>query len=212
MTWSLSRLQTYEGCAKKYEFRYIQGLKSEAGPAAARGQLKHQTIEDYLNEVSSILPVELGHYTAFLNHLKSMKCRAELKMGLDKNWLPVPYDSEEVWLKAVLDALVLEPVQATLFDWKSGKIYDKHEDQKDLYSIIVLATHPEIYQVRAVHVYIDQGKNREKTIHRDQALVIQQKFEARVEKMEGDREHIPNPTFMCRYCSYSRFNSGPCKF
>ena len=211
MTWSLSRLQTYEGCAKKYEFRYVQGLKSDAGPAAARGNLKHKSIEDYINGVS-LLPTELAHYGPFLDHTKTLGGQAELQMALNKAWEPVPWDSPDVELKSVLDLLVLGPTEATVFDWKTGKIYDSHEDQKDLYSIIVLATHPELYQVRAVHVYVDLGKNREKTIHRDQASAIRTRFEARVARMESDKEFIPNPTFMCRYCSFSRFNGGPCKF
>lgn len=211
MTWSLSRLQTYEGCAMKYKFRYVDGLKSDAGPAAARGQLKHKNIEDYVNGIGQ-LSEDLAHYGPFLDHTKTLNCIAEIQMGLNDQWKPVPYEDASVWLRAVLDLLVVGAVEATVFDWKSGKIYDKHEDQRDLYSVVVLATHPEIYQVRAVHVYLDQGRNREKTIHRDQARAIQEKFEARVARMEADKEWIPNPTFMCRYCSFSRFNGGGCKF
>lgn len=212
MSWSLSRLQSFESCAAKYKYQYLDKLPSTPNPAMARGLMKHKVMEDYMNGVGGALPTELAHYGIFLDAARQKNGKAEIKLGLKRDWTPCDFDDPEVWWRGVLDLLVLEEVQAIVYDWKTGKIYDSHDDQKFLYAIAVLATYPDLMQVRAIHVYLDQGKNREKTLHRDQAFILRGGYEVRVDRMQSSPEYIPNPTFMCRYCSFSKENQGPCRF
>jgi len=212
LSWSLSRIQTFEKCAARYKYRYLDKMAEAPGPAMARGTLKHKIMEDYVNGAITMLPPELSHYTIFLDSAKQKKAQPEIQMGLKRDWTPCAFDDPDVWWRGVLDLLVLDKVQAIVYDWKTGQIYDDHDDQKHLYATAVLATYPELYQVRAIHVYLDKGKNREKTIHRDQAILLRSGYETRVARMESATEFIPNPTFMCRYCAFSAANQGPCKF
>jgi hypothetical protein len=66
--------------------------------------------------------------------------------------------------------------------------------------------------VRAIHVYLDLGKNREKTLHRDQVPDVQRRFSERVAKLESCTEFYPKPQYLCRYCNFSKANGGPCIF
>lgn len=212
--WSLSSLGTYEKCAAKYNFRYNLGLKDPPGPAASRGIVKHKAMEDFISGASTILPTDLALYHGLLTSIKMVDGQVlpEVKLALNEKWEPCDFNAPDVWWRGVLDLLVVEPDRGTLYDWKTGKIYDDHDDQKDLYSIAALSHHQHLYEIRAIHVYLDLGKNREKTIHRDQLPPMREKFNARVAKLRSEVQFPANPSFMCKYCSFSRSNGGTCKF
>jgi hypothetical protein len=102
--------------------------------------------------------------------------------------------------------------QRIVYDWKTGKIYPDHDDQKTIYSLAVFSEDPAVLSVRAVHVYLDSNTNREKTFHRDQVPELRQQWENRVQGLEQNPVLIPNPGFHCRWCGYRREVGGPCQF
>jgi hypothetical protein len=166
------------------------------------------------------LPPSLDFYQSFLEGLKSYEIYPEHKVALDRQWNPVPWDSEEAWLRSVLDLKVVQPTIIRVFDWKSGKIYPDHDDQKELYSLTSIAEHPAVYSVRAIHVYFDLNKNREQEFHRDQMHELRQRWTNRVSKFERSHAEvtnfidpfIPNPGYHCTWCSFSKSKGGPCRF
>lgn len=217
MSWSLTSLTTYEKCPAQYKYRYIDkldgGTKSEA---ASRGTAIHFAFEQFLNGTLTELPNEVNFYTSFCKALKQREYYPEHTIKLSREWNPV---SENHWYKGVLDVKVLQrvregedPTEATVIDWKTGKIYPEHDDQKSLYSLAVFAEHPSVQRVRANHVYVDLGKEREKVYDRHQVHELRTAWERRVEKLENAKEFIPNPNYGCRYCPYSKGNGGPCRF
>lgn len=214
MKWSLSSLGCYEKCAARYKYRYIDGLIDAPGAAASRGTLIHSTVEAFIRGLSIELPANLALYRGFFDGIKRVDgdVLPEHKLALNEQWEPTDFSADNVWWRGVLDLLIVEPNRLTLYDWKTGKIYDDHDDQKEIYSLATLLHHPKLYEVRAIHVYLDLGKNREKTIHRDHVPALQDKFLRRVNRMQTDTDFIPNPSFMCRYCSFSAAKGGPCRF
>ena len=218
MKWSLSSLGTYEQCAAKYKFRYIDRVESTfSSPAAERGTQLHGAIEAFLTGKSTELPNEINFYTQYLTALKTQIIFPEHVICLNRDWKPTTPDAEDRWYKGILDLKALRsgdgaPTEATVIDWKTGKIYDSHDDQKSLYSLAVFAEESSVLRVRAIHVYLDLGKNREKTYDRQQMHELRASWDSRILKLENEKEWIPNPSFMCRYCPYSRSNNGTCKF
>lgn len=214
MVWSLSKLQTFEKCPLKYKYKYIDKIPDgPSGPAAARGTMLHAAMEAHI-VTGDALPAELSMYTGFLGSLKSQEGQVlpEAKLGMKIDWSPCAYDDPDVWWRGILDLLVVSATQGVVYDWKTGKIYPDHDDQKDIYSTATLSKYPHLYEVRAIHVYLDIGKNKEKTTHRNQVADVQKRFEHRVHMMECCVEFIPKPQFLCRYCGYSRVNGGKCQF
>lgn len=216
MKWSLSSLSTYEKCPLQYKLRYIDGVgTSYSSPAAERGTKLHGAIESFLTGKADELPLEINFYTQYLTQLKNHTIFPEHTICLDREWTPVRPEDESRWYKGILDLKVTEgsePTEATVIDWKTGKIYDSHDDQKSLYSLAVFAEEPTVQRVRAIHVYLDLGKNREKIYDRSQMHELRASWDSRVLKLENEKEFIPNPSFMCRYCAFSRGNGGPCRF
>ncbi len=227
MSWSLSSLGTYEKCAKKYEYKYILRLPEARHSAASRGVELHKAVEDFVAGTIQKLPAEIDFYTQFLTGLRQHEIYPEHKISLDREWNKVEWDDKEkVWYKGVLDLKLIDPgtgegsvpgvrgdpTSATVYDWKTGKIYPDHDDQKTIYSLGVFSEHPTLQRVRAIHVYLDLGKSREVTFHRDQVHQLRELWVARVSELENAQGFPPNPSYMCRYCAFSRANGGPCRF
>jgi hypothetical protein len=209
--WSLSSLSTYEKCPAQYKYRYIDGLTSAKGAAAARGVSTHAVVEGYLKGELTAVTSELSFYQGFLDELKKAGAKSEEKLALTKSWEPTAWDG--AWWRGILDCLVFPtPEEAILYDWKTGKIYPDHDDQKALYSLAVLSTFPAVRFVRAVHVYLDLGKNQQKGYSQSQVHMLREFWGNRVARLERDVNFITKPGFYCRYCPFSRAQNGPCKF
>lgn len=229
MRWSLSSLSTWERCPKKYQLQYLEKIPSIRGKAAERGIDKHKTVELFVKNELDKLPYELSHYHQFLTGIRQYENYPEHKIALTIKWQPTEWEAEDAWYRGVLDLKVISgyyneesispevptrgsPKEAVVYDWKSGKIYDDHDDQKSLYSVAVFSELPSLQTVRAIHVYLDLGKNREQVFHSNQVHQLREHWISRVGKLERDRDFIPNPGYYCRWCSYSRSNGGPCRF
>lgn len=216
MSWSLSRLGTYEKCAAKYKFSYIDKLpRGPTGAAAQRGLDKHALLEQFCKGELDRLPADLAYYDSFIRSMReseNMTLFPELKLAMNEKWEEVPYDSPDVWWRGILDLLVLHGGGAVVYDWKTGRVYDDHSQQRELYALALFSHYPELPEIRAVHVYLDQGQNREQTFHRSQSEQLQAGWVRRVDRMMTEKDFIPNPTYLCRYCNFSRFNGGPCRF
>lgn len=213
-TWSLSSLGTYERCGLKYRFKYVEKIKENRSTSASRGVDNHAIVENFLNGTIPDVPEELGFYRAFLTGLKKYEIYPEHKIALTKQWTQTKWGAPDSWYRGVLDLKLIQrdKNEGVVYDWKTGKIYPDHDDQKSIYSLAVLSEQPALHQVRAIHVYLDRNESREKTFHRDQVPELRKQWESRVQGLEQNPVYIPNPGFHCRFCSFSREKGGPCQF
>jgi hypothetical protein len=95
-------------------------------------------------------------------------------------------------------------------EWKSGKIYDDHEDQRNLYGVGAIGMW-DVPEAVVTTYYIDQRKQMTLRLTRPQAKLVGWRFAERVEAMGRDRHLNPRPGYYCRWCNFSRFKNGPCK-
>lgn len=169
-------------------------------------------MEDFANGVIKELPPELNHYEGFVSGLQAAGGQAELQLAVDRGWNSVPFDSPDAWWRGVLDYILVRTPVAHVYDWKTGKEYDDHYDQKQLYALGVFCTYPEVLEVRAVHVYLDTGRNTERVYSRYEVPSLRAQWEDRAGKALNATEFFPNPNYGCRWCGYSRSKGGPCRF
>lgn len=219
MQWSLSALGLFERCKFAYKCRYIlrEPDRRKPGGPAQRGIDTHKEIEENLlhgHPLSFELERKWG--SAF-REIKQYEIQIEHKISLTPEWTIDP-NYKEAWLRMVLDLKAKKPSGYTVYDWKTGKEYPEHYEQKQLYCNGILAEHPEVTNISAVHVYLDLGKQTKRDYHRDQLLASRAQWDSRVKKLAHYLESpdmgqwIPEPNFLCRWCAYSRGNGGPCKF
>lgn len=215
MKHSNSSLQTFAQCALKWKFKYKDQLPDKSGPAADRGSTIHKQIELFF-KANSDLPQEALHFGQFLTGLKSSaQCMPEISISVDKDWSLVEENSESAWMRGVLDLVVLSKDRVAVYDWKTGKIYDKHSEQAKLYGLLALAKYPEVAHVDIYFVYLDQKTSKPFIVHRKNSDSDRKFFEDKVSQVELAIQHdmFPaQPQFLCRYCAYSRANKGPCSF
>jgi hypothetical protein len=214
MRWSYSRYGTWKKCPRLYKYRVIDNLPEPPmteGPAV-RGTEIHAMFEAYLKDQITELTDEFSYYQNFLDGLKAYGVHSEIKLAFDENWEPVDWDAENMWFRCILDALVVQPDRGTIYDWKTGREYKDHADQREIYSISVLSAYPELYEASAYHTYIDTKQNTFTTFHRDQLPELKAKWKENVRLMFEDTLWPANPSFMCRYCNFSRYKGGPCAF
>jgi hypothetical protein len=209
--WSLTKLGTYEQCPAKYKYKYIEKLPEVAGFAASRGTILHDAIEGFINSKLDKLPQEISFYTDFFSNLRAVGGKTEHTILLDEMWKPVE-NKADAWFSGVLDFIIFSSPTVTLYDWKTGRQYDEHYQQKEIYSIAALQSHPDAVEARAIHVYVDKRQNTERIYHRDTVPARIEQWERRVDKMFKAQEFIPNPQFLCSYCHYSKAKGGPCRF
>jgi hypothetical protein len=150
------------------------------------------------------------------DEIKNYEFKAEYKIALTSEWTPTVWDQS--WLRMVIDLKVKKQPGYTVYDWKTGKEYPEHYDQKQLYASGVLAEHPEENSIRAVHVYLDQGRQTVRDYHRDQLIAARIQWSSKAAKLETYLSNpdmgqwIPEPNHFCKWCNYSKANKGPCKF
>lgn len=215
--WSLSALKLFERCKYAYKCRYLLRVPTTYGAAAQRGVDTHKVIEMNLTEGHPLsLELDQKWGNAF-REIKQLPIQIEHKIGLTDEWTLAP-NYKDAWSRMVLDAKVKKPGGYVIYDWKTGKEYDEHYEQKELYSLGVLSEHPEETTVTAVHVYLDLGKQTKREYHRDQLLARRAQWDSRAKKLQGYLEAgdtgqwIPEPNYFCKWCSYSKGNGGKCKF
>lgn len=221
MNWSLSKLGTFTKCRRRFLYSYIQNLKGTPQPFGAkdRGVALHKVIEDYFNgERDGVLPPEILKYKAWFDMLRTHEFYQENKLAMLEGWLPCSWDDTAVWWKGVLDLKVLSGNGAWVFDWKTGKVYPDHIDQKELYAIATFVAHPEVEYLEAWHVYLDfDGKDTKKIYDRKDLSWLIPKWNAKLTPyMQALERYVPeeaemmfvtNPTYLCDYCPYQK---NPC--
>ena len=215
--WSFSMLETFEQCPKKYEYRYI--LKHPSSPPdpdgpLARGNQFHSEIEDYITGKADDLHKRFAPFRAYIDDVKATPgLEVERLVAVNNQWLSVPADSGQAWLRYKLDAKVptSQPHEIRVIDWKTGKVYpSKHFDQASLYALGMFAEHPEIKLVQTEFVYLDQRQMTAHTITAGAAPKLRENFERRVVVMHDMRKFPTSPSRLCAWCDYSVTKGGPC--
>lgn len=213
MSWSYTKLSMYDTCPAKVKFRYVEGIKDTPGPAAQRGTDIHAGLEAGVTH-GKPLPAGLEYYSSFVGDLRASGAKAELRIGVDNTWRALdPSSIDKPWGLGYLDVGLAAPEKVDIWDWKTGKVYEEdHLKQRKVYAALGLALSPDAYSVKVTHVYLDHKKNRSTEFHRDQVAVLRTDIQSKVEKMEADTLLIPNPSFACRWCNFSKEKGGPCVF
>lgn len=214
MRHSLSKWSTFNQCPAKYKYQYVDKLPRGTGSEAmSRGVAIHKTFEDFINHGAPLMP-PFDRYHSFIDELKAHADATVLAEGeilVDSNW-QLTSDKDAAWIISILDMSVVTPSIVGVYDWKSGKIYDEHKDQKELYSLMAHAKYPEAKRIEAHHVYVDLGKNTKLTYDISDLGPIRDRWTSNFKTLEYTDKFIPMPSFKCRFCDYSKAKSGPCPF
>ena len=206
---SYSRLSKYERCPAQANYAYTLKRPYVQGSAAARGSAAHTTMEDYLTKKTGNLHDAVAAYQHIFDELREHDPAVEVEFAVTKSWDIAPWD--KCWLRGGVDAMYIRGLTAELYEWKTGKMYDDHDEQRRLYFLLVAAHYPGIQEFRIRSYYFDLGRMKTLEATRDQLDPIREDFNARITIMSNDDIFAPRPGYYCGWCDYSRQKGGPCR-
>lgn len=214
LPWSYSRLSKYERCPAQLRYSYDPATKKPyvQGDAAARGSAAHTSMENYLLGKNEDLHEAIAPHAHVLRDLRKKKPFVELEVAVDKNWKAAPWKTS--WGRGGIDSAYLDKPTKTaeLHEWKTGKMYDDHDEQRRLYFLFAAVKWAEAVKFRIQSYYFDLGKKKTLEATREELEPIREDFNTRVHIMSNDDIMAPRPGFYCRWCDYSKDKGGPCRF
>src|SRR5262245_46054980 len=210
---SYSILSTYEQCPAKARWRYIAFMPTSKSPQAQRGSDIHASAEGFIKGEKNTIRSELSPIKDILVKVRHSKPLVEYRMAMSR-WFKseTHWRDKLAWFRLVLDSLYFEGKTIFIQEWKTGKEYDDHFDQREIYSAVVLAAWPEFENTVATTFYIDQkGKPRTLQTDRQQGKLVIDNLNGKLERMASDKVFPPRPGYYCRWCDFSRYKGGPCR-
>lgn len=227
--WSPSRLNDYETCPAKANYKYVLRLPEPPAEALDRGSRIHGEAEQFIIGKEKAVPKDLGRVKRELLRLRKKHAKGlvhvEKALAFDDGWSPVDWFSKDAWLRCKLDVVEVVSMgakklvkSALVTDWKTGRNNprdaEKHGQQLNLYALAVVQSSL-AERVRARLIFTDTGESVDRpegTVSTKDAITLREKWEARVAPMMRDRTFDPTPNFTCRWCAFSKAKGGPCKF
>lgn len=213
---SYSGLTMYEKCPRSFQLKYI--IKHPEGefvvsPAMARGSRVHQAAEDYVNSAIQKLPKELEGKQGFFDRIVAVGTAVpELHFNLTREFDSIDFeDKEGGYIRGIMDLALPQGDLLEIKEYKTGKKYDSHADQRSLYSLAGLVLFPEAKVVRTTTVYFDlKNKDETLTVERDQLDDMKWSWSRRVNRTKPPQEYKMRPGYYCRWCNFSKAKGGPC--
>lgn len=215
--WSYSRLALWEQCPLAFKLKHIDKIKEEQSPAMARGDKIHKQAAAYIKgEGADEVPAELIKFAALMREFRAMPTEykvVESQWGFDPNWRPTGWFAKNTRLRVILDAGAVYPDgTADVADHKTGKKYGTNADQMELFALATFCRYPHVSHVTTRLWYLDSGDEEVAEFEQDTRSELIEKWEQRVAPLFTDTVFAPRPNDKCKWCSFARSKSGPCKF
>lgn len=199
---SYSGKSLYKKCPKKWHNAYVLGNREPSGPAAERGVMLHELLENFFKDLA---PYPTGNsclskWDPYMKDLKAQGLIAEGEVAVREDWSPTSFDDPTAWARGKVDGEL-----EAIYDWKSGKIYDDHEDQALMYTAMR-------DKRQAFFVYLDIPHHIQEWNYSDgQIQDARGKIDEEIRIIRLDEEWLPTPSQKeCGWCKLSWRNGGTC--
>lgn len=205
IAWSYSALKTYQTCPKKYyHLKVIKDVKDEQGEQAIYGTEAHKAAELYIANGED-LPGRFEFMRKQLDTLKNLEGDkyCEIKCGLTRDLEPCDFFAKDVWLRAVIDLLVVNERTGTarVIDYKFGKSKNADMSQLQLMALVVFKMFPNIKRVKAGLLFCAEDKMIPTQFKADQVGEMWMQWLPEVARLEANYNHDvwnANPSGLCK--------------
>lgn len=153
--WSFSALDMFEVCKKKYyHIRVAKSHKDADNSAAADGKFIHDAMYQRVIH-GKPLPITLRQHEAIAARFAAAdgEKHGEMRLALNDKFEPRDYFAKDVWVRVVIDLLIVKGTTATLCDWKTGKKKDRF-DQLKLSAAVLSRYMPEITEFKLAFIWL----------------------------------------------------------
>ena len=205
IVWSFSSLKEFSNCPRKYnELKVKKNYVFQKTEAIIYGEEVHTACELFIKEDKEF-PEQYSQFKDVLIALKDFKGmkRTELKLGLTENKKPCGFFDKNIWVRGVIDLLIISGETAYVIDYKTGS--DRYPDttQLKLMSALVFEHYPEVQKIKASLIFLVKDRMIKERYNRSELGDLWKRFDAPLYKLRQAFESDvwnPNPTPLCRYC------------
>ena len=213
----------------------------EKGNRVHEGAEKYIGMEDkklaaYLKELKKKLPPMLDGKTKIprvptyellkaveprLEIFRKAKAKAELEWAFTKDYQPTSWTNwAGAWLRIKVDVCHEQkaPPLVHIVDWKTGRAYEEHKQQRSLYALGglqlvdlgLLADGNKDVKVIAEHLYTDTTQSATEEFTMKDLKPLKREWGSRIKQMMTDTRYPAKTGYHCRYCKFRKSAGGPC--
>jgi RecB family exonuclease len=198
-------------------------ISEPPNPYFVKGDLVHKCAQEYVSGASKTIVKDLVKQRSVLNRLRKVNThiQVELKWAFTRNFALTQWYAGDAWLRMMIDVLrdQKKPPEVEIIDWKTGKQYDDHKQQRSLYAlgglqlvqIGQLAGGSKDAKLTASHVYTDLPQPAIEVFTMKDLIPLKREWILRIKDMMSDTEYPAKPGFACKYCRFGKSKGGPCQ-
>lgn len=203
--WSFSALDVFEVCRKKYyHLKVAKDVKDTDSSYATDGKFVHEAMRARVID-GEPLPIQLRQHEKLAKRFADAKGEkhGEMQLALNKKMEPRDWFAKDVWVRAIIDLLIVRGTTAVLTDWKTGKRKERY-DQLRLSAAVLSRYMPEIEEFQLVFVWLkDHEVSPPQTITKDELRAVWLEFLPRVNEITEaikTTEFPASPSGLCGWC------------
>ena len=143
---------------KYYHLKVKKDVKDEDSTASQDGRFIHAAM--FKRVIDGLpLPIKLRQHEKLAKRFADAKGEkhGEMQLALNKKMEPRDWFAKDVWVRAILDLLIVRGTTAVLVDWKTGKRKERY-DQLRLAAAVLSRYMPEIETFTLVFVWLKDGE------------------------------------------------------
>lgn len=199
LPWSYTFISDYSNCPhkayRKYVTKDIPKEESVAGKARMLwGIQAHKNIENYMRGEGDIIP----EWKAFVDPIKAMGAEPERGYGVTLDRRKCGFWDDDCYGRGKVDAAVIRPPIAFIFDWKTGK---PREDKRELalQSILIHTAYPNLTTIYGAYVWLAENRVGEQhdVSNTDRAW---NGIKAFIDGVQADTKWNKKPNPLCQWC------------
>ena len=203
MVYSYTAIKQYQNCPKAFLHRYVlRDVREEKSVQQTFGEVAHRALQAYINRGTE--PLAGTEYCRAVIEGVDGSCTryAEHKLAIDGTGAPVEFFAPGVWLRGVIDFLVIRKNRALIFDWKFGK---RRPDllQLRLMALLTFGNFPEVEVIHAALIWeADKASNIERFTRARLDELVTECHEL-TERIESSVQHDNwplQPSGLCGWC------------
>jgi hypothetical protein len=224
-SWSYSVYTAYMKCPLSVCFDKIKKIRiaEPPNPHFEKGDRVHKAAEQFIGgtgRAPAVIP-ELVGVKDKLSLFRKARAAVELEWAFTERYLPTSWFGKDAWLRVKTDVCMdtREPPLVHITDWKTGKIYDEHKQQRSLYALAglqlvelgLLAGGSRDVRLTAEHLYTDTTQSATEEYTMEDLKLLKREWSSRIKTMMSDTRYPAKTGFHCRYCKFRKSAGGPCQ-
>jgi hypothetical protein len=218
--WSYSAWANYDLCPLQFKLRKIDKLPEPEAAPLVRGNQIHKGVADFIVGKAASLPRDVLKHDNMVSLIQELHAipaqskQVEQQWGFRADFEPTGWFGADTWFRSVLDAGVMyDDMTYEDVDWKTGKRYSKsNDDQMETQALSVMFKFKPVKHVTTRLAYLDTGEFEFAEFPATHREKLATKWRNKVAPMFKDTVFAPKPNEKCRFCHFSRSNTGKCSF